>query len=167
MNRVILRSLVFALQAAAAIFAFAQDGSKHPITFTDMIGMHRVAEPEISSDGKWVAYTVTTPDMDANRGGSNIWIVPTGGGPEMQLTRSGHDASPVWSPDGHAIAFVSSRGNQGVDLWSLARGSGWKRLARRRESRSRAGLVAGRPLGVLLDTGRRDRHRDRDQKSVG
>jgi dipeptidyl aminopeptidase/acylaminoacyl peptidase len=121
MNRVILRcNLVFALQAAAVIFAFAQDGSKHPITFTDMIGMHRVAEPEISSDGKWVAYTVTTPDMDANRGASNIWIVPTGGGPEMQLTRSGHDSSPVWSPDGRTLAFLSPRsGDSQVYLLSM------------------------------------------------
>jgi hypothetical protein len=69
MNRVILRcSFASALLVTAAISAFAQDSSKHPITFTDMIGMHRVAEPQISSDGKWVAYTVTTPDMDANRG---------------------------------------------------------------------------------------------------
>ena len=110
MNRVILRcSSVFALLVAAAISAFAQDGSKHPITFTDMIGMHRVAEPDISRDGKWIAYTVTTPDMDANRGASNIWIVSTAGGAEMQLTRSGHDSSPVWSPDGKTLAFLSSR----------------------------------------------------------
>src|SRR6266446_1339499 len=110
MNRVILRcSFVFALLLAFGGFAFAQDAPKHPITFTDMIGMHRVAEPQISSDGKWVAYTVTTPDMDANRGASNIWMVSTAGRAEMQLTRSGHDSSPVWSPDGKTLAFLSSR----------------------------------------------------------
>ncbi|MGB4784197.1 MAG: S9 family peptidase [Candidatus Acidiferrum sp.] len=110
MNRLILRcSFAFALLVAAGISAFAQDSSKHPITFTDMIGMHRVTEPEISRDGKWIAYTVTTPDMEANRGASNIWIVSTAGGAEMQLTRSGHDSSPVWSPDGKTLTFLSSR----------------------------------------------------------
>src|SRR6266436_3583789 len=110
MNRAILRcSAVFALLVATGISAFAQDSSKHPITFADMIGMHRVAEPGISRDGKWIAYTVTTPDMDANRGASNIWIVATAGGAEMQLTRSGHDSSPVWSPDAKTLAFLSSR----------------------------------------------------------
>jgi dipeptidyl aminopeptidase/acylaminoacyl peptidase len=121
MNRVILRcSFVFALPLAAGVFAFAQDSSKRPITFTDMIGMHRVAEPQMSSDGRWVAYTVSTPDMDANRGASNIWIVSTAGGAEMQLTRSGHDSSPVWSPDGKTLAFLSSRsGNSQVYLLSM------------------------------------------------
>jgi len=124
MNRVILRrSFVFALLLAAAISAFAQGSSKHPITFTDMIGMHRMAEPEISRDGKWVAYTVTTPDMDANRGASNIWIVSTAGGAELQLTRSGHDSSPVWSLDGKTLAFLSSRsGNSQVYLLSMEGG---------------------------------------------
>ena len=121
MNRVILRcSSVFAFLVAAGFSAFAQDGSKHPITFTDMIGMHRVAEAEISRDGKWVAYTVTTPDMDANRGAGNIWIVSTAGGAEMQLTRSGHDSSPVWSPDGKTLAFLSLRsGDSQVYLLSM------------------------------------------------
>ena len=124
MNRVILRcSFIFALLVAANISGFAQDSSKHPITFTDMIGMHRVTEPEISRDGKWIAYTVTTPDMDANRGASNIWIVSTAGGAEMQLTRSGHDSSPVWSPDGKTLAFLSSRsGNSQVYLLSMEGG---------------------------------------------
>ena len=110
MNRAILRcGFVSALLVTVGLSTFAQDSSKHPITFTDMIGMHRVAEPEISRDGKWVAYAVATPDMDANRGASNIWIVSTAGGAEMQLTRSGHDSSPVWSPDGKTLAFLSSR----------------------------------------------------------
>src|SRR5882724_7954794 len=124
MNRVTLRcSAVFGLLLASGISVFAQDSSKHPITFTDMIGMHRVAGSQMSSDGKWVTYTVTTPDMEANRGASNIWIVSTAGGAEIQLTRNGHDSSPVWSPDGKTLAFLSSRsGDSQVYLLSMEGG---------------------------------------------
>jgi dipeptidyl aminopeptidase/acylaminoacyl peptidase len=124
MNRAILRcSFALALLRAAGISAFAQDRPKHPITFADMTGMHRTAEPQISRDGKWVAYTVTTPDMEANRGASNIWVVATSGGSELQLTRSGHDSSPVWSPDGKTLAFLSSRsGEAQVYLLSMEGG---------------------------------------------
>ena len=89
--------------------ALAQDAAKHAITFDDMIQMRRVGEAQVSPDGKWVAYSVSTPDMDANRGVSNIWVVPTDGGASLQVTQSGHDSSPVWSPDGKRIAFLSSR----------------------------------------------------------
>jgi len=121
MNRVLLRcSFAFVLLLAAGISVVAQEGAKHPITFADMIGMHRVAEAQVSPDGKWVAYTVTTPDMEANRGASNIWMVETAGGSELQLTRSGHDSSPVWRPDGKMLAFLSSRsGDSQVYLLSM------------------------------------------------
>jgi dipeptidyl aminopeptidase/acylaminoacyl peptidase len=92
-----------------AFGARAQESAKHPITFDDMIKMHRVSEAQISPDGKWVAYTVSTPDMDANRNASNIWMVSVTGGAPLQLTQSGHDSSPVWSPDSKTIAFLSSR----------------------------------------------------------
>ena len=101
----------------------AQDTAKHAITFDDMIRLHRIMEPQISPNGKWVAYTVSTPDMDANRGVSNIWVVPTAGGTAMQLTQSGHDSSPVWSPDGKTLAFLSSRsGESQVYLLSMVGG---------------------------------------------
>ncbi|HUE43130.1 MAG TPA: S9 family peptidase [Candidatus Sulfotelmatobacter sp.] len=100
--------------------AGAQDAGKHAITFADMMKMHRVAEPEVSPDGKWVVYTVATPDMDANRNASNIWLASTESGAPIQLTQSGHDSSPVWSPDGKIIAFLSSRtGESQVFLLSM------------------------------------------------
>src|SRR5260370_38316979 len=88
-----------------------------------MITLRRVAEPQVSPDGKWVAYTVATPDQEANRNASNIWVVSTTGGAPMQLTQSGHDTSPVWSPDGKTLAFLSSRnGDSQVYLLSMEGG---------------------------------------------
>ncbi len=121
MKGVILRwGLMGALVLGGEVRAYGQDGAKHAITFDDLIKLHRVAEAQISPDGKWVAYTVATPDMEANRGASNIWVVPAAGGPTMQLTQSGHDSSPVWSPDGKTLAFLSSRsGDSQVYLLSM------------------------------------------------
>jgi dipeptidyl aminopeptidase/acylaminoacyl peptidase len=110
MKRAILRCSLFIVVLLAVLSgAMAQGEGKHAITFADMIQMHRVGEAQVSPDGKWVAYSVSTPDLDANRGASNIWMVPTAGGSSQQLTQSGHDSSPVWSPDGKTIAFLSSR----------------------------------------------------------
>src|SRR5713226_727978 len=124
MRGVTLRCVfVSTLLLGCGLIISAQQSVRHPITFDDLIKLHRIAEPQVSRDGKWVAYTVTTPDMDANRGASNIWVVPTAGGAAMQLTQSGHDSSPVWSPDGKTLAFLSSRsGESQVYLLSMEGG---------------------------------------------
>ncbi|HYK40426.1 MAG TPA: S9 family peptidase [Candidatus Eremiobacteraceae bacterium] len=110
-----------ALSLMASV-ANAQD-AKHAITFDDLIKLQRVSEPALSPDGKWVAYTVAVPDMEANRNASNIWLAPTSGGEAFQLTQSGKDSSPVWSPDSKTIAFISARsGDSQVYLLSMEGG---------------------------------------------
>ena len=71
--------------------------------------MHRVGEAELSPDGKWAVYTVATPDMEASRNATNLWMAPVAGGDAIQLTRTGKDSSPKWSADGKTIAFLSAR----------------------------------------------------------
>jgi Tol biopolymer transport system component len=39
----------------------------------------------------------------------NIWVIPAAGGEAIQLTRSGKDSQPRWSPDSRTLAFVSAR----------------------------------------------------------
>jgi dipeptidyl aminopeptidase/acylaminoacyl peptidase len=111
---------------ALSVLLSAQ-GVKRAITFDDMIKLHRVSAPQISADGKWAAFAVSTPDMEANRNASNVWTVSTAGGEAMQVTQSGHDSSPAWSPDGKTLAFLSSRdGNSQVYLLSMEGGEAKK-----------------------------------------
>jgi dipeptidyl aminopeptidase/acylaminoacyl peptidase len=118
--------MVVALWLAAG-GVHGQTAAKHGLTFDDLIKLHRISAPEVSRDGKWVAYAISTPDMEANRGASNIWMVGTAGGEAVQVTQSGHDSAPSWSPDGKTLAFLSSRdGNSQVYLLSMDGGEAKK-----------------------------------------
>lgn len=89
--------------------AAGQAPAKRAITFRDMIALHRVSEPQVAPDGRWIAFTVATPDLQANRLSSDVWIVSADGRSSRQVTRDGSDERPRWSPDGKKLAFLSSR----------------------------------------------------------
>ena len=93
----------------AAASANAQTKEKRAITFRDLISMHRLGDPQLSPDGHWIAYTVATPDFDANHLVKDIWVVSVSGGEPHQLTKGGSDERARWSPDGEKLAFLSSR----------------------------------------------------------
>jgi dipeptidyl aminopeptidase/acylaminoacyl peptidase len=77
-----------------------------------MWSLARLGDTAISPDGRLAAVTVTRFDIDENRGATDIWLVPTAGGPARQLTSDkAADTSPAFSPDGRSIAFVSKRGD--------------------------------------------------------
>jgi dipeptidyl aminopeptidase/acylaminoacyl peptidase len=127
MNKLSMGCSLLLASFALAFSSPAQTATKHPMTFDDLIKLHRVSGAAISKDGKWVAYTLSTPDMDANRNVSNIWIISTVGGDPIQVTQGGRDNSPSWSPDGKTLAFLSARdGNSQVYLLSMEGGEAKK-----------------------------------------
>lgn len=83
-----------------------------PMTVEDVLAMRGVSQLSTSPDGRWVAYVVTERDMEEDRQETNVWVVPTAGGPDdaRQVTfRPGADNSPVWHPSGDWLAFASDR----------------------------------------------------------
>ena len=75
----LLPSLVFI--AAASIPAAAKG-----LTVEDMLAMQRVSDPQVSPDGKWVAFSVRDTDYDANKGRFDVWLAATDGSSVTRLT---------------------------------------------------------------------------------
>src|ERR1700722_11570264 len=122
-------ALLAAMQVAVVAEGQAQIAEKRAITFKDLISLHRVSEPQISPDGKWIAYSVATPDLEANHSVRDIWVVPAAGGGEVrQLTRGGSDTRARWSPDGKKLAFISGRSGTPQIYWIALEGGEATRL---------------------------------------
>ena len=82
---------------------------KRPINMDDLYQYALVEDPQISPDGQWIAFVRAQADKFSNSYKRNIWLQAVDGGDALQLTRSGKDSSPRWSPDGATLAFSSSR----------------------------------------------------------
>ena len=87
----------------------AQADEKRAITFDDLYGYPQIEEIALSPNAQKIALEVTEYNTDDGSSKSNIWIVDIENKSAMQLTNSGLDTQPRWSPDGDMIAFSSDR----------------------------------------------------------
>lgn len=103
-------------QPPAAAQAAPASATKRNLEVADYFRIKAVEGAQISPEGKWVAYTVETHDLKADKNKSRIWMVPVAGsGEAIPLTAESVSSShPRWSPDGKYLAFLSARG-EGAD----------------------------------------------------
>jgi dipeptidyl aminopeptidase/acylaminoacyl peptidase len=101
---------------------------KRPLTFNDLAAVHRLSGPQISPDGKWIAYEVGTPNVETNRVVRDIWLVAASGGEARQITRGGSDTRPRWSPNSKRLMFLSSRDGEQQIYWINLDGGDANRL---------------------------------------
>jgi dipeptidyl aminopeptidase/acylaminoacyl peptidase len=93
-----------------SIAAFSTAQSKRPMTFENMMQMKRLGETAVSPDGKWLAYSVTTVDLNHNTKTPELWLQRISGGDPIKLAvgETG-DGDPQFAPDGKRILFLSGR----------------------------------------------------------
>ena len=94
----------------------AAQTTKPPLTLDEFFNSVDIRSVRMSPDGRAVVIETSRADWEANRFRTDLWLYrDEAGGSLVQLTQSGHDRNPQWSPDGRWIAFLSDRGGAGKE----------------------------------------------------
>jgi dipeptidyl aminopeptidase/acylaminoacyl peptidase len=105
----------------------AQSPTARRLTLNDLYQLREVSAPEVSPEGGWVAYIVTTADSLLDRAHRDLWMTSWDGRRSVRLTTSkSNEETPRWSPDGRYLAFLSNRDDarEVQQVWLLDRAGG-------------------------------------------
>ncbi len=101
--------------------------SPRPLNLDDLAKLHEVSDPQVSPDGQWVSYTVSSVDRDTDKKVTHIWMANWAGDQELQVTNGSEgESSARWSADGRYLSFLSSRAGKakGSQIWVIDRRGG-------------------------------------------
>jgi len=92
---------------------------REPFTVQDLVTMKRLSDPQVSPDGRRVAFVLRSTDLEADRGRTDLWSIGVdGSGLRRLTTHEAGDSNPRWSPDGRHLYFLSSRSGSS-QVWRL------------------------------------------------
>ena len=103
------------------IISIGSANTGRPINHDDLFGFAQIGDPQISPDGRQIAYVITTYNKAVNSRNRDIWLIPTAGGEPQKITEwTGDDEHPRWSPDGSRIAYHSnSTGTRQIFIYDI------------------------------------------------
>ena len=115
MKRFVLAISVFVLALACVSASVATAQEYRRFTVEELLKVRRVGDPQISPDGKRIAFTIGDVNWDANKVVTQIYVMPIEGGSMKQLTNGSSSAtSPRWSHDAKKIAYIT-----GGQVWVM------------------------------------------------
>ncbi len=116
----LLLSIVFVAATAFPFAAPAPDTAAKVPTVDDLLNLRTLGNAQVSPDGKWVAYSVSSTDWKQDAFVTQIWVAEVSSSRTFQLTRGDKSSTgQTWSPDSAWLAFSSARAGDKPQLFAI------------------------------------------------
>jgi dipeptidyl aminopeptidase/acylaminoacyl peptidase len=97
----------------------AASAQKRPFAIEDLYKIKAIVDPQISPDGKSIAFTVTENNLAEGKSKTEVYLMDADGNNIRKVTDNpAADDHPRWSPDGKSLLFLSTR-HEGPQAWLL------------------------------------------------
>src|SRR5271170_7399382 len=116
--------------SAAALFALCvaspgyAETAKPAFKPMDVFDLQWAADPEVSPDGRSIAYVRMGYDIKTDRARGSVWLVGVDGKNERPLSSAPTSGSPRWSADGSRIAYIARAADGSAQLFMYWAASG-------------------------------------------
>ena len=95
----------------------AAEAKKPSLKPLDVFDLSWIADPEISPDGKHIAYVRRHFDIKSDTARDTVWLMDADGKHQRPLSSAEFSTRPRWSPDGSRIAFISRDADNSAQLF--------------------------------------------------
>ncbi len=118
------RFLAAALLLTAAAAPGGAETSKPAFKPLDLFDLQWAADPQVSPDGRTIAFVRMGFDIKTDRARGTVWLVGVDGKNERPLSGAPSSGSPRWSPDGSRIAYIARAADGSAQLFMYWTASG-------------------------------------------